>query len=203
VENGVSFLVAEDDVRVGRILARALSAHGSTELVQTVAEARERLAVRAFSALVVDVGLPDGSGLQVARIARARDSSVPVLFLSGRVDATRLAEAHTLDAHYLLKPIDVSQLEVFALRVLSRSRVREARIHGAVAQWAHTHDLTGTEAALLELAARGAARSELAVRREVAPSTIKKQIQTLLDKTGDGSLDAAVNRLLRMAIDGR
>lgn len=198
---GVSFLVAEDDSSVGRYLARVLGPHGNTELFTTMTEAQAALAAKVFHALVVDVGLPDGSGFNVARTARTRDPAVPVLVLSGRVDAERLAEAHTIGVHYLLKPVDSAQLEVFALRALARAHLRAGRIEAAVKSWTYRYDLTTSEASLLDLSARGALRSELADLRRVAPSTIKKQVQMLLDKTHNPSLDVAVARLLRTALD--
>ncbi len=71
VDSVVSFLIAEDDELVGRILVRALSEHGRTELVTSVEEARTALKTGSFTAVVVDVGLPDGSGLDVINDARA------------------------------------------------------------------------------------------------------------------------------------
>jgi len=43
VETAVSFLIAEDDALVVRLVVRALSAHGETELVTTIAGARSVL----------------------------------------------------------------------------------------------------------------------------------------------------------------
>ena len=42
--------------------------------------------------------------------------------------------------------------------------------------------------------------SELAQKRAVAPSTVKKQVQFMLAKTGDDSLQVCVSRLLREAL---
>ena len=197
----VSFLIAEDDELVGRVLVRTLSEHGRTELVTTVEGARSALKSRSFSALVVDVGLPDGSGLEVITDARSHDPSVAALVVSGGVDERRLAEAHHLGAHYLLKPVDTRQLGLFAVRMRSKLRQRETKIAALIERWALEYDLTPAEAEVLALAVHGAARSRLADLRGVAASTLKKQVHVILAKTGDTSLEAAVSRLLRAIVD--
>ncbi len=72
----------------------------------------------------------------------------------------------------------------------------------ALARWVIRYGLTLAEETILESNARGVPRSHLAQLRGVAPSTIKKQCQNLLRRTGDASLDAACVRLLREAVDG-
>jgi DNA-binding NarL/FixJ family response regulator len=201
VENGVSFLIAEDDELVGRILVRTLSEHGRTELVTSIEDARTALKTKSFTAVVVDVGLPDGSGLDVITDAREQDPGVSALIVSGGVDERRLAEAHHLNASYLLKPVDTRQLGLFAVRMRAKLRQRDAKIEALVERWSVEYDLTPAEASVLQLAAQGAARSRLAELRGVAPSTVKKQVQVVLTKTGDTSLEAAVSRLLRAIVD--
>jgi DNA-binding NarL/FixJ family response regulator len=201
VGRAVNFLIAEDDELVGRILVRTLSEHGRTELVTTAEGARSALKARSFNAVVVDIGLPDGSGLDVISDARSHDPSVGALVVSGGVDERRLAEAHNLGAHYLLKPVDTRQLGLFAIRLRSRVREREAKIAALIERWAIEYQLTTAETDILALAVEGAARSRLAELRGVAASTVKKQVQVILTKTGDGSLEAAVSRLLRAVVD--
>jgi DNA-binding NarL/FixJ family response regulator len=201
VGSAVSFLIAEDDELVGRTLVRTLSEHGHTELVTTVEEARSALKTKSFSAVVVDVGLPDGSGLDLIADARAHDPSVAALVVSGGVDERRLAEAHHLGAHYLLKPVDTRELNLFAVRMRAKLKLRDTKIAAVVARWALEYDLTPAEAEVLALAAEGAARSRLAELRGVASSTVKKQVYIILTKIGDTSLEAAVSRILRAIVD--
>ena len=197
----VRFLIAEDDEIVGRVMVRALSEHGDTELVTTMKDARAALQGHSFSAVVVDVGLPDGCGLDLIAAARAHDPGVSALVVSGGVDERRLAEAHDLGASYLLKPVDTRQLGLFAVRMRARLEQRGEKIAAVVARWTAQYDLTPAEADILELAAHGAARAKLAQLRGVAPSTVKKQVQIVLTKTGDTSLEGAVSRLLRAIVD--
>jgi DNA-binding NarL/FixJ family response regulator len=198
----VRFLVAEDDKLVGRAVARALSRHGNANLVRTFRAARRAIEANRHDALVVDVGLPDGSGLDLVAAARANDIWLPILVMSGEVDAFRLAETHALRAHYLLKPLDAAQLELFAARVQRRPQMSRAMVDGMVERWAREFELTLAETEVLRLAALGTRRCDLATARMVKPSTVKKQVQFLLDKTGDTSIEAAVSRLLREVMEG-
>src|SRR4029078_4305273 len=83
----------------------------------------------------------------------------------------------------------------------SKMRARQEKITAIVERWTVEHDLTPAEASVLELAAHGAQRSRLAELRGVAASTVKKQVQVILTKTGDSSLEGAVSRLLRAIVD--
>lgn len=200
-EPPVSFLIAEDDALVGRALQRALAEHGHTELVTNIEDAYAALESQYFTAVVVDVGLPDGSGMDLITVARSHDPGVSALVVSGGVDERSLAEAHHLGVHYLLKPIDTRQLGLFAVRMRSKVRQRGAKIATLIQRWTIEYDLTTAEAAVLELSAHGAPRGRLAELRGVAPSTVKKQVQVVITKTGDSSLEAAVSRLLRAIVD--
>ena len=79
-------LVVEDDARLNRLLRRLLSQ--DRNLVETAMTAEEGLAAAganlAFDAIILDVGLPDRSGLDVARTLRRGGSTVPILFLTAR-----------------------------------------------------------------------------------------------------------------------
>jgi DNA-binding response OmpR family regulator len=198
----VKFLVAEDEPWVARTIRKALTPHGFVEVVETAKEASERLASRSYDALVADVGLPDGSGFDLVAQAVSDEDGVLALLVSGRVDAERLAEAHTLGVPYLLKPIDTSQLRLFAARVRrsQRPESRRGQIDRVVDEWTGRYGLSAAQDQLLRMSAHGVSRADLAVERDVLPSTIKKQAQEILRRTGDLTLDAAVARLLREAV---
>lgn len=199
--NGTTrFLVAEDDPRVGKLLARTLMQHGSAHVVATYKDARDALDQEGYAAIVADIGLPDGSGMDLVAAAKMRDPATPALIVSGEVDNGGLSSAFALGVHYLLKPVDVAEIEMFAARVTGRTADKRARIERLVQAWARDHELTESEEQVLRLAALGAQRHEIAPLRRVAPSTVKKQVNSLLAKTSQPSLDIAVTRLLRTAL---
>lgn len=115
-------LVVEDDPRLRRLLARLLTV--DRHVVEEAADADGAMELARLTdgldAIVLDVGLPDRSGLEVARQLRAHGSSVPILMLTARDsidDRVRGLDAGADD--YLVKPFDLEEL--FArLRALHR-----------------------------------------------------------------------------------
>jgi DNA-binding NarL/FixJ family response regulator len=194
------FLIVEDVdlLRVG--LVNAFGAHGRAVGVSTVAEAREALRQQRFDSFVVDVSLPDGNGLDLVSLALQRWPSICVLVLTGSTDHAVIARCHELGVRYLLKPFEPEQIRVHANEARARREVGDRRIAVALDRWKRGHGLTRNETELLELGARGVPREEFEIVRGVRTDTIKKQIQTLLTKTGDTSFEAAVNSLLREAV---
>jgi len=105
-------LVVEDDSKLATLLCRALHDAGlAADAVLDGETALARLGAGSFAAVVLDVGLPKLSGLDVCARLRADGSTIPVVMLSARdsvddVDAGRRAGA----TDYLLKPFSVHEL---------------------------------------------------------------------------------------------
>ncbi len=196
----LTFLLVEDDAGVRRLLARDLSVHGEVEAVGTCAAARLSLRARKFDAIVLDVRLPDGSGLDLLEVAKKRSPSAIVLVLTGSIEHGVIDRAVEMGARYLLKPCHRKHLDIIAAECRSRRTAAVRRTKVTLARWAKERDLSRTEVELLTLGAAGVPRHEFSERRSVRPDTIKKQIQTLLQKTGDDTFEGAVNSLLRAAV---
>jgi len=182
------------------MLGRGLAPHGLVETVGTCAAARMSLRVRQYDALVVDVQLPDGSGLDLIPIATVKSPNILVLVLTGSTDHEVIGRTLQAGARYMLKPFDASHLATLADEVRARQQAGERRIQLTLGRWKKDLDLSDTEVELLELGARGLTRDKFAQQRRVRPDTVRKQIQTLLQKTGDDTFEGAVNSLLREAV---
>ncbi len=76
-------LLLEDDAALGQGIRYALENDGvQVELCTALAQAQSILPGRDFDLLILDVNLPDGSGLDLLRDVRRRHSSVPVILLT-------------------------------------------------------------------------------------------------------------------------
>jgi DNA-binding response OmpR family regulator len=108
----VRVLLVEDTERVAETVARALRSHGhSVVIVGGVAAADEAFTTQHFDIAVVDVGLPDGSGVDWCRAARRAGCQTPILLLTAR--DTIADRVDGLDAgadDYLGKPFSVDEL---------------------------------------------------------------------------------------------
>ncbi len=105
-------LIVEDDRKVGSfVLAGLAEATYTTKLVRTCAEARDALADDTFDAVVLDLGLPDGDGLELLREWRAAGFNEPVLILSARDAVADRVKGLNLGADdYLAKPFSFDEL---------------------------------------------------------------------------------------------
>lgn len=116
-------LLAEDDPAIAEPLARALSREGY-EVVAHQTGQGALSAAASVDLIVLDLGLPDIDGLDVARTVRARGLTIPVLVLTARADEVDLVVG--LDAgadDYVTKPFRLAEL-------LARVRALLRRTHG-------------------------------------------------------------------------
>ena len=126
-------LVIEDHRPTRTFLADNLAADGHDVLeAETAADAR-RLMARAYpDAAIVDLGLPDGDGLELLRevreadrVAGTFDPDLPLVVLSGRgSDIDRLRGFSRGCDDYLVKPFSYQELHARLLALLRRSRRR-------------------------------------------------------------------------------
>lgn len=119
-------LLVEDDAMLGAALAAGLRQDGhAVDWAHTANEADSAwLAVRGpdaiYGAVVLDLGLPDGSGLALLQRARARGDATPVLIATARDRiADRIAGLDAGADDYMVKPIDLDELAA-RLRALER-----------------------------------------------------------------------------------
>jgi two-component system OmpR family response regulator len=161
-------LVAEDDAILADGVTRALRQSGyAVDWVKNGAEADSALETDDFDLLILDIGLPKKSGLEVLKRLRLRDSRLPVLILTaldGVNDRVRGLDAGADD--YLAKPFDLSELEA-RVRALVRRGIGGGPTllrHGAL-----TYDQVGRVAHVngdvLELSAREVSLLEIFLQR--------------------------------------
>lgn len=125
-------LLAEDDPAIAEPLARALSREGYDVVVQGTGKGAIESASGA-DIVVLDLGLPDMDGLDVAREIRASGLTVPVLVLTARADEVDLVVG--LDAgadDYVTKPFRLAEL-------LARVRALLRRSHGETGEEEELH----------------------------------------------------------------
>ncbi len=128
-------LLLEDDAALGQGIWYALENDGvQVELCTALAQAQGILPGRDFDLLILDVNLPDGSGLDLLRDVRRRHSSVPVILLTANDLETDIVVGLESGADdYITKP--------FSLAVL-RARVNAQLRRGTPVQ-AATVELEG------------------------------------------------------------
>jgi DNA-binding response OmpR family regulator len=130
----VHVLIVEDDPRLGRLLQRLLAEE--RHVVDLAAGGEEALELvesgGGFDAVILDVGLPDLTGFEVARRLRSTGHRVPILMLTAR-DAVA-DRINGLDAgadDYVVKPFAYEEVSA-RLRALARRAAGPARDDGVI-----------------------------------------------------------------------
>ena len=129
-------LLAEDDPQLGDGLMVGLRQSGfAVDWVRDGAAADHALGCEDFDLLVLDLGLPKLSGMEVLTHLRRRGQTLPVLVLTAR-DATgdKVAGLDAGADDYLVKPIDVDELAARIRALTRRAAGRSAPVicHGDI-----------------------------------------------------------------------
>ena len=108
---GYSILVVEDEAAIRRFVRLALGAEGHTvHEADSVARGLIEAGTRRPDLVVLDLGLPDGDGIEVIRGLRSW-STVPVIVLSARSqEADKIAALDAGADDYLVKPFGAGEL---------------------------------------------------------------------------------------------
>lgn len=126
----VRILIVEDSERVARLVGDRLKADGhELRSAATVADAKALAQSAHFDLAVVDVGLPDGSGLELCRALRSEGNDLGILLLTARTTVSdRVAGLDAGADDYLGKPFSMEEL-LARVRALGRRGPRwsEAR----------------------------------------------------------------------------
>ena len=194
-------LIVEDNSRLAELISDGIARHGfSGDGVGSIDEAEESLASATYDAVILDLGLPDGDGLEWLRRERPRRPLPPVLILTARDGmGDRIAGLDAGGDDYLVKPVDIEELAARLRALMRRPGARELPIIRAgklafnvAARTArsgdHVIELTRREADLLELLIR---RAGAVVRR----STIEDALYRVDEPVTPNAVEAIVSRL--------
>ena len=115
-------LIIEDDPQITKILKLNLKLSGyETENATTFQEAWSKINSEHFDLLLMDIGLPDGSGLDLCQRVREAGNEVPIVFLSARTDEATVVKGIKNGADdYLRKPFGLEELKVRVSKFVKR-----------------------------------------------------------------------------------
>jgi two-component system, OmpR family, response regulator QseB len=129
-------LVVEDDPILSNGLQAGLALTGSTvDAVDTCEDAIAALSATRYSAIVLDIMLPDGSGLDFLRLLRMRRNATPVLLLTARDSVgDKVAGLDAGADDYLAKPFDLYELAARLRAIVRRDggRAMPSLMHGGI-----------------------------------------------------------------------
>jgi len=130
-----TILIVEDERLVRESMAAFLGMHYRILAVGTAAEALEAASSRRPDLVILDIGLPDGDGLEVCRTLRSRGFEAPILFLTSRdQEVDELLGFSVGGDDYMVKPISLPLLQARIHAATRRGR-RGAQETGQIVSW--------------------------------------------------------------------
>ena len=189
------FLVDDHEI-VRRGIADLLDAEADLEVVgeaATVAQARARITATKPDVAVLDVRLPDGSGIDVCREIRSTMPDVRCLILTAYDDDDALRAAVIAGASgYVLKDVRGGRLiESVRLAAAGKDLIDPAiarrvvsQLKGATATDPLLDGLSLRERQVLALIADGLTNRQIGERLTLAEKTVKNYVSSLLSKLG-------------------
>ena len=207
--------IVEDDALVAAHIGRGIASHDGLLLcgtAGTLAEARSFLD-QDIDLFVLDLGLPDGSGIELIEEIRARDGVEPkILVLSMFGDQKTVVAAVLAGADgYLLKDLDTLDIGRQAVDALSGGAPLSPSIAGYVLRHLRQQQellrsdddhpiLSPREIGLLQLLARGCSNKEAAQELSLSPHTIGDHVKSIYRKLRVSSRGEAVMRAFRSGL---
>jgi len=201
-----------DDHHIVREGLRTIITRAGIEVVGeagTAAGAIEEAARLEPDVVLMDVRLPDGSGVTACREIRAANPQIRVLFLTTfKDDSALLATAFASASGYLLKEIGADLLiqairaVASGLSVLGPSVVQSVMGHlrpmGAAGEHGPPDEqLSSQQRRVLALVADGKTNKEIAVELGLSPKTVKNYLSTVFEKLQVSRRSEAVARVIR------
>ncbi len=187
---GAEVIVIEDDTSLRFMLCQTLKRYGFATIDFAAPAdffAWFELTRPKKACLLLDMRLPEMSGLEVQAILEARGLVLPIVFMSGN---SHISEAITGMKHgavdFLLKPFDETLLVQAIERSLSRLDKNTPR---------NPYRLTPRESVVLEHISQGMRSEQIARTLELSVRTIKMHRSNILHKTGANTMTEAVLRV--------
>ena len=195
-------LVIEDNLRLGELIAQGLYERGFTcDVANSLGAAEGALAVAQFDVMLLDVGLPDGDGVEwlATRATRPLPPTIILTARDGIDDRIKGLDAGADD--YLPKPFAIDELAARIRAVLRRPGVRQQSV-------IEVGDLTFDPAAMVASVMQGridVSRRELGLlellMRRAGQVVRRDQIEVALygfdEPVTPNAIEAAVSRLRR------
>lgn len=194
-------LIVEDLLPLASMFIRLIDRRAPARHAGTAADARiEFQTAIELSAAIVDVSLPDGSGLDVLEAFRPRHPRVPVLVVTGSIDRVLVNRAQLLGTEFACKPEELEGMKAFLDRVLGPTNDMaddaDPRREGLIAARTTSLGLTPKEEQILRLELIEMPRKQMARELGLSEDAIKRIARGIAEKA-DGMMLATIAREIR------
>ncbi|MCF7676527.1 MAG: response regulator transcription factor [Akkermansiaceae bacterium] len=211
-ENPIQLILIEDHADFRESVSMVLEQRGGYQCVggfSTMEDALEAIRAGLKADLVLsDLGLPGMSGVAGIRKIRGLLPEARVLVLTAFTDKAKVFAALEAGAHgYLVKAGSASRLMETLEEVLAGGTPLDPKIAGMILQTfrqlspiSDAESLSGRECEVLQLAAKGLTRQEIADELALSPHSVTEYIKRSFDKLHVRNLPAAVSEAIRRGL---
>lgn len=121
-----NILIVEDEEKVATFIKKGLQTQNFiAEIAETGKEALQLLETKPFDLVILDIGLPDISGLEICKKIRETNTKIPILMLTALGSVSDKLSGFEVGADdYLVKPFDFMELLVRVKALLKRTLER-------------------------------------------------------------------------------
>ena len=127
-------LLVEDSKETFQMVNQATSSIGELTWVKSLEEANNELADKSFDLIILDIGLPDGSGFELCSSIQAKTPETPIFILSAHTDLSEKVLGFSAGADdYITKPFNILELKA---RIEAKLKKQEILMKtGDILQW--------------------------------------------------------------------
>lgn len=142
----IRLLVVDDDAEIRGFFTALLAEHGyAVTTASSAQEAMERMLHESFDAMLFDIVLPDGNGLELLRKTHAILPEVPIIMITGRADVEMARSALREGAcDFVTKPCHALELPIIIERNLLRHSIEQRN------RLRHQHELQTSYESVLD-----------------------------------------------------
>jgi DNA-binding NarL/FixJ family response regulator len=209
----LNVFIVEDDAVTRESLRARIEAHPRLRVGATSGTAAEGVAALAArpDVLLVDLGLPDGNGIDVIRAALRRYPDLPIMVITVFGNEKRvIAAIQAGAAGYLLKDDPTHEIGA-AIELLmqggspispaiARHLIRHFQEHGEPLPAAPRETLTTRELEVLALATKGFSYAEIAQLLGLSTNTVASYTKHIYEKLAVGSRSEAIYEASRLGL---
>ena len=200
-------LLAEDDAALSEALRFSLTQAGyAVDHVGNGLAADEALKSEGFGLLILDLGLPKLDGFEVLRRLRIRNTTLPVLILSGREEPEEKVIGLDLGADdYLVKPFSLSELQARVRALLRRGAGMSApTLHYGDLSFDTVGRVASVQGKPLQLSLHEAGVLEILLRRfgrVVSKEQLVEQLYSYDKEVSHNAIEVYIHRVRKKLAD--
>ena len=202
--DGRTVFVVDDDPAVLKALSRLLRSHRlQVQTFQSAKSFLEQHDVSSPGCLVLDIAMPDVSGLELQKMLKSTNSLRPIVFLTGHSDVPNAIRAMRDGAiNFLIKPVNSRILLEAVNEALEKDRVERSIRAEVMSVQNRVATLTPREREVMSYVVTGLLNKQIAVELGTVEKTIKVHRSRVMHKMGVRSLAELVRIAGRLGIGG-